>query len=85
MFFLFSCTINTVPQTDTIVLQDMQHINHHLQSIELFSNQLREAYAQKNIVAANELINKIDEENIALQKQTDRLKENLRSKTISPQ
>jgi hypothetical protein len=85
MFFLLSCTINTTPQTNTIIQQDLQHINHHLQSIELLSNQLREAYTQKKMTTADELINRIKKENTSLQEQTEKLKENLKSKTVSPQ
>jgi hypothetical protein len=85
MFFLLSCTINTTPQTNTIIQQDLQHINHHLQSIELFSNQLREAYTQNEMSTADELINRIKKENTSLQEQAEKLKENLKSKTVSPQ
>ena len=85
MLFFFSCTISSTPQTNPTIESDLQGMNHHLQSIELLSNQLLEAEEQQNTEKAKNLYQKIQEENNALQRQKQLLMEHLKAKPASSQ
>lgn len=82
MLFFFSCTIYTTPQPNPTIEADIQGINHHLQSIELLSNQLREAM-ELHPEQVEDLREKLQEENNALQRETRILMDHLKADSTS--
>ena len=78
MLFLLSCSISATPQSNQLIQEDMQSLNHHLQSIELLSNQLLEAEKKQDTKTIIQLQNQLEEENNAVQLQKKQLMEHLR-------
>jgi len=81
---LFSCTISSSPRINPDLQSDLDGINHHLQHIEMLSNELRAAVKEQNHKKTAQLIEQLNKSNQELQQQGKKFRAHLNPKTTTP-
>ena len=86
MFYIFfSCTISSSPHLSPEITADIEGINHHLQNIEMLSNELHSAIEADDQSKITQLLDQLIQSNHELQQQRALLEEHLKKKRASPQ
>ena len=85
LYLLFSCTISSSPHINPELQTDLDGINHHLQHIEMLSNELHIAVKEQNREKTVQLIEQLKKSNTELQQQGKQFRDHLNPKTATPQ
>ena len=86
MFYIFfSCTISSSPHLSSELTADMEGINHHLQNIEMLSNELHSAVEANDQSKIKQLLDQLIQSNRELQQQRAIFEEHLKTTRAVPQ